>query len=193
LGDIPDKAKNITEYVTKITATVTNISTNLKIIEQEFNDTTVTVEERYQEITDQFKEIKIEINQEVTIVAEETCRKDFHAKASPCCPDCKKFRVPPTGECKKAGCEHSCVYQNITCDAQEKPTKPCMFPFTYEGKKYSTCTTKSAFGEVTRPWCYVDSDKTAAFCDCTEIRCICPKGKRLDDDRKTCVSVKETS
>lgn len=205
LGDLPMKAKNISKYVEKVTTTVTNISSNLEIIENEWKETTITVDERYKEITALFQEIKIEINQEVTEIAEETCRADFHSKASPCCPDCKKakYRVPPKAECTKTGCEHSCVYQNVTCDSDGKTTQPCMFPFEFQGKKHKTCVTSSAYGEVTRPWCFIDTEENrkattekelsdVGFCDCTEIRCICPKGKRLDADRKSCVSVEES-
>jgi len=191
--------------VKKIIATVKNISANLLIIENEFNETTMTVDERYLDVTKLFTDIKVEINQEITEIAEETCRADFHAKASPCCPDCQKakYRVPPKSECSSAGCDHSCVYQNITCDAGGTRKEPCMFPFKYKGESYSTCTTHSAFGEVKRPWCFLDTQKNrealdgsagkerrdVGFCDCTEIRCICPKGKRLADDRKSCVAV----
>lgn len=205
LGDLPDQAENITKYVDKVTTTVNNISSNLKIVETEFEETTITVEDRYKEITALFKEIKIEVTQEITEIAEETCRADFHSKSSTCCPDCKnaKFRVPPKAECTNAGCEHSCVYQNITCDDAGKRTDPCMSEFTFQGKKHKTCTTSSEFGEVTRPWCFLDSEKNRegrgttglterGFCDCTEIRCICPKGKRLDADRKKCVVVEES-
>jgi len=192
--------------VDKVTTTVSNVSTNLDIIEKEWEETTVTVNERYLEINKVFKEIKIEVTQEVTEISEETCRADFHAKASPCCPDCKKakYRVPPKAECKKAGCEHSCVYQNVTCDSANKTlTEPCAYSIDFHGLKSkkgekadkleNTCSTSSAYGEVTRPWCYLEGEKKrVGFCDCTEIRCICPKGKRLDADRKKCVTVTDS-
>lgn len=205
VGNIPSQVKNLTKYVQQITATVTNISSNLEIVEKEFKETNITVNNRYKEINALFKDIRIEINQEIHEVVEETCRADFHAKSSPCCPDCKKakYRVPPKAECTKAGCEHSCVYQNVTCDSAGEKTKPCMFPFKFKGKTYKSCTTKSAFGEVSRPWCFLDTAKNkeasseadmedVGFCDCTDIRCICPKGKHLDADRKNCISVKDS-
>jgi hypothetical protein len=173
-------------------------------IEHEFIETTVEVDERSKDIENLIKEMTAEVNQEVNIIAEQTCRADFSKKASTCCPDCKKakFRVPPKNECQEAGCEHSCAYVNATCDKEkEKLPNSCMSPFKYLGKEQKSCITVSPFGEVTRPWCYLDTDTNLArtadgkepldigFCDCTELRCFCPKGQRLGADRKTCVAV----
>jgi len=172
------------------------------VIESEWNEAEVEVDSRTKDIELLIKEMTIEVNQEVNIIAEQTCRADFSSKTPGCCPDCKKakFRVPPTNKCEEAGCEHSCAYVNATCDKnKEKLKSSCLSPFKYLGEEQKSCITASPFGEVKRPWCYLDTEGNAkanaegtepndiGFCDCTELRCFCPKGQRLGPDRKKCV------
>jgi hypothetical protein len=199
-----DALKNASKLIDKVYETITNMSTRVTEIESEFVETEVQVDDRSKEIENLINEMTIEVNQETNIIAEQTCRADFSNKASACCPDCKKakFRVPPKTECEKAGCEHSCAYVNATCDkSNQKLPNSCMFPFKYLGKEKKSCITVSPFGEVARPWCYLDTEDNTAraadgkepmdigFCDCTELRCFCPKGQRLAPDGKKCVDV----
>ena len=92
------------------------------------------------------------------------------------------------GDLLAKGCEHSCAYVRFACDLDGKKTEPCNFPFTYKGEELSECTTKSPYGEVQRPWCYVGDAKSkqVGFCDCTEIQCVCPPGSHLKKDGVSC-------
>lgn len=199
-----DSIEKLGPLIDKTMETVSDMSTRVKVIESDFIETKVVVDSRTKEIEAMIKDITIEINQEVNIVAEETCKADFTKKASTCCPDCKKaaFRVPPKQECEEAGCDHSCAFVNATCDKKKKKLKhSCMTPFKYLGVEQKSCITASPFGDVLRPWCYLDTkentDRAAdgkegldiGFCDCTELRCFCPPGQRLGPDRKKCVDV----
>lgn len=196
--------ENTTKYVEAVSVTVTNISSRLDIIENQWSETLIVIDKQTKEVNKLFTEVKIEMEQEVNEIARETCRDDFSSKAPACCPDCKKaeFRVPPKEKCEDHGCSHSCAYTNTTCGPDGKKLKhSCLFPFKVKGKTYKTCTTQSPFGEVLRPWCYLDTDANArakdegdemgdvGFCDCTELRCICPPGMRLGSDRKRCVEI----
>lgn len=199
-----DALKNASALIDKVHETITNMSGRVTEIESEFVETEVEVDNRKKEIEKLLSEVTIEVNQETNIIAEETCRADFSKKSPTCCPDCKKaqFRVPPKNVCEDAGCEHSCAYVNATCDKKKnKLPNSCMFPFKYLGKEKKSCIMESPFGEVTRPWCYLDTEANTGraadgkepldigFCDCTELRCFCPKGQRLGPDRKKCVDV----
>jgi hypothetical protein len=196
--------ENTTTYVNKLIESVTEIQTRQTVLEELLSQMNVTINSEIKQTEMELKDIRIEIDQEITEIAEEVCREDFTQKASPCCPNCTTaaFRVPPKEECEKKGCEHSCAYENITCaENGDRLERPCVFPFKIGGKEYTTCTTDSPFGPVERPWCYLDTWKNKeqtsfneelvdiGYCDCTELRCICPKGKRLGSDGKTCVEV----
>jgi hypothetical protein len=204
VGPLQDALKNATELVDLTFDNIANLSVKVKDIELEFTNTTKEIDKRTEEINALVKEMMVEVTQEVNIIAEQTCRSDFTKKAGTCCPNCTdaKFRVPPKQECESAGCEHSCAYVNATCDKHKKKLSTgCLFPFKYLGKEQKSCITASPFGEVTRPWCYLDTEQNVeraddgkepldiGFCDCTELRCFCPPGQRLGSDRKTCVDV----
>lgn len=192
----------------KVIGSVEEISSRLTVLEEQRSQATLKIDSEHTLTETHLKEIRIEVDQEVTEIAEEVCRADFSAKASPCCPNCTKaaYRVPPKEECESKGCEHSCAYENVTCTENgDRLEKHCLFPFTMGGKKYTTCTTDSPFGEVERPWCYLATQKNkekksleeemvdVGFCDCTDLRCICPKGKRLGKDGKTCVEAERNA
>jgi len=193
-----------TKYVTKSTESVTDISLRLEVLEEKLSQSKIEIDSEHKQVETYLKDIKIEVDEEITEISEETCRADFSAKASPCCPDCNKasFRVPSEKQCKDEGCEHSCAYMNMTCDDNgDRLDRPCLFPFTIGEKRYDSCTTDSPFGQVERPWCFLDTAQNriamaqeeeltdVGFCDCTDLRCTCPKGFRLGEDNKSCVPV----
>jgi len=187
LGSGVDESK---EYIKKVMSTTTEIAIRNTELEHFVEQEVMIIDERSTDIMKLFTDLSVEVTQEVEESAEDVCRQDFQARSTPCCPNCTKaeFRTPSAETCSAKGCEHSCAYVRFACDLDGKKTEPCNFPFTYKGEELSECTTKSPYGEVQRPWCYVGDAKSkqVGFCDCTEIQCVCPPGSHLKKDGVSC-------
>jgi hypothetical protein len=195
LGAAVDGAK---DYVKKVSTTTTELAVRNTELEHFVNQEVVIMDERTSDIMKLFTDMHVEVSQEVEEVAEETCRADFQARSTPCCPNCTKaeFRTPQQEVCAENGCDYSCAYVKITCDENGKKLRHgCQFPFLLDGEEQTECTTMSPFGEVTRPWCMLagqkgkdaaEGDVEVGYCDCTEIKCTCPDGQKLGKDGKSC-------
>lgn len=176
------QSDDIIQEVVELTTELTIRNNDLEL-EQE--QEVLVADERREEIYKLFEDVHFEISQEVIEVAEETCRSDFSARATPCCPNCTKaeYKTPPAKVCQEHGCAGQCAYKLHTCDLHGRHLRPCKFPFVFKGAEYSECLTTSPYGETKRPWCVLDveanegidaadGDAHIGFCDCTAVTCL---------------------
>jgi len=197
MGDLEAAVDGAKDQVKKVAGTTTELSVRNTELEHFVDQEVVIMDERSSDIMKLFEDMHVEVTQEVEEVAEETCRADFQARSTPCCPNCTKaeFRTPSQEVCAENGCQSSCAYVKMTCDGNGKKLRECQFPFLFDGEELTECTTESPFGEVKRPWCVLSGQKDVdaaeghaevGFCDCTEIKCTCPEGQKLGKDGKSC-------
>lgn len=179
LENLRQKIDVVDSFIQKTTATTAELVTRTTDLEHYVSEEVHVIDDRREDIEALFRDIHQEISQEVEETAEETCRAEYQARATPCCPDCKKakYRTPKNEECEALGCPGACAYVSVTCDAEgQKLSKGCLFPFTYEGVESNECRTDSPYGEVTKAWCAVTGGAAAeeqiGFCDCTEVQCV---------------------
>jgi Zn finger protein HypA/HybF involved in hydrogenase expression len=188
-------------YIGKILNISKIIGEHQTTVERVIENQLTIVNNSHTEVLRLLGEKKSVIIREATTLTNITCTK-CSAKLKTkdkdiCCDDCQKpkFKVPSKPECDATGCSYGCAYSNSTCDSAGKKQPPCMIPFKYLGVEHHSCIMHSPFGLTRRPWCYVNSEANRgappsdwAFCDCTAVTCICPKGQKLRSDGKTCTS-----
>jgi len=191
-------AKNTVGTIVNISKTITD---HQKTIERTIEKQVTVVNASHSEVLKLLVKRKELIIKDARELTEITCTKcNANAKTNDtglCCEDCGKpeFKVPPSADCSSAGCSHTCLFSNSTCDAVGKPQAPCMFPFKYLGMEHTECISYSPFGLTKRPWCFTDTEANRgagskpsewAFCDCAVAACSCPPGMTLEEDGKTC-------
>jgi len=190
-------ADNGVQTMVNISKTITD---RQKFIERTIEKQVLIVNTSHTDTLKLLVERKELLIQDARTLTEQTCTKcNANVKINDtglCCEDCAlpEFKVPPSEDCAAAGCSHSCVFSNATCDAVGKTRTPCMFPFKYLGMEHSECITFSPFGLTKRPWCFIDTESNRAaskpsewaFCDCAVTACSCPAGMTLGKDAKTC-------
>jgi len=191
-------AKNTVGTIVNISKTITD---HQKTIERTIEKQVTVVNASHSEVLKLLVKRKELIIKDARELTEITCTKcNANAKTNDtglCCEDCGKpeFKVPPSADCSAAGCSHTCLFSNSTCDAVGKPQAPCMFPFKYLGMEHTECISYSPFGLTKRPWCFTDTEANRgagskpsewAFCDCAVAACSCPPGMTLGEDGKTC-------